>query len=495
MLHDSRKLQSQAVCQSELGGRQGPEHPNKDSGVENSNELGLSTNNIRRSSRLQSRKKVTSSSLDNFKSEENGFKCKMESSKSSYDVKNFPFRGKLGVGYVPKVPHKNDDDGAFSARTTVASSPKSTKSVPSFEFHVRSEKGINLVVDLNSSPSDWSKRIENEVCLCRKFRKTNFQCFRQELEYLGNSNNLVRSSLIKNTSSDCGAEGHIKIVPSQNSIHKENGHVRFDQPDGSDGSLRFSVTKPESAAIQIAVTSEEEKEVPLLSASIISSTECCPRDGEMGTVDSAVHDPPGPPLVKDSSFVNLRKEGSESSHTMKAQNIKFNSTQPFLQLLGEEHRFKVSNGTCGSTALQDTFTLESPIAENPGSATIGAKEIQLPSKVACHLKDSLYPENICSPNLVDTINTAETENGCSSSINEFDHSTCRNLTSGEWEMGNAISDQSETRKELVASSTHKRKSHYLKSDYAFGQHTGRILRSTKHFHGQILRRSPRLVSK
>ncbi|VFQ72452.1 unnamed protein product [Cuscuta campestris] len=61
------------------------------------------------------------------------------------------------------------------------------KSVPaSFEFSATSEKGINLVVDLNSSISDWFKRWEDEANIFKSLQKQNFRSFCQEIQNLGN---------------------------------------------------------------------------------------------------------------------------------------------------------------------------------------------------------------------------------------------------------------------------------------------------------------------
>lgn len=47
----------------------------------------------------------------------------------------------------------------------ISSDSADKKFFPNFEFSVRSEKGINLVVDLNSSQLDWIKKLNDEVCI------------------------------------------------------------------------------------------------------------------------------------------------------------------------------------------------------------------------------------------------------------------------------------------------------------------------------------------
>ncbi|XP_020088831.1 uncharacterized protein LOC109710562 isoform X1 [Ananas comosus] len=58
----------------------------------------------------------------------------------------------------------------------------STKATPSFEFFVMSEDGINLCVDLDSTPSSWIKSLKDEVCIhkreenCKSGILPNFVC-------------------------------------------------------------------------------------------------------------------------------------------------------------------------------------------------------------------------------------------------------------------------------------------------------------------------------
>nr|XP_010907689.1 uncharacterized protein LOC105034295 isoform X2 [Elaeis guineensis] len=47
----------------------------------------------------------------------------------------------------------------------VSSDETSTKVLPSLQFFVMSEKGINLYVDLNHSPSEWINSLKDEVCI------------------------------------------------------------------------------------------------------------------------------------------------------------------------------------------------------------------------------------------------------------------------------------------------------------------------------------------
>ncbi|PKA55792.1 hypothetical protein AXF42_Ash012084 [Apostasia shenzhenica] len=52
----------------------------------------------------------------------------------------------------------------------LSSSDSHTKSTPSFEFFVMSNEGINLYIDLDSSPSNWIKNLKDEVRINQKMQ-------------------------------------------------------------------------------------------------------------------------------------------------------------------------------------------------------------------------------------------------------------------------------------------------------------------------------------
>ncbi|XP_060213448.1 uncharacterized protein LOC132640724 isoform X2 [Lycium barbarum] len=86
--------------------------------------------------------------------------------------------------------------------------------VPSFEFSVSSEDGINLYVDLNSCPSDSFKRLEKKVCVCHNPQNHKFQSFCQEIQYLGNNRQMTSSFIWKTDSDSRFNSGHAQTVSS-----------------------------------------------------------------------------------------------------------------------------------------------------------------------------------------------------------------------------------------------------------------------------------------
>ncbi|XP_077229337.1 uncharacterized protein LOC143862217 [Tasmannia lanceolata] len=58
---------------------------------------------------------------------------------------------------------------------------------PSFQFFVRSDEGINLCVDLSSSPSNWVKSLKDEVCMQQRMNPSKSRVLHQELRLLGDN--------------------------------------------------------------------------------------------------------------------------------------------------------------------------------------------------------------------------------------------------------------------------------------------------------------------
>lgn len=79
--------------------------------------------------------------------------------------------------------NKNVKDGCLLNKA-IGSPLNSFKSLPPFQYYVSSGKGINLIVDLNSSPSDWTKKIFTTSSTSQSLQKNQFESFRHEIESL-----------------------------------------------------------------------------------------------------------------------------------------------------------------------------------------------------------------------------------------------------------------------------------------------------------------------
>lgn len=110
----------------------------------------------RRSTRLQSKKGLSSCSKY---SHHRNSKHTMKSSKESV------YKDTSSSGSKIEEEKKHQD----SANTA---SMKSSTVSPSFEYHVRVKDGTSIVVDLNMKWSDWLKRMEKQICICKNHNLT-----------------------------------------------------------------------------------------------------------------------------------------------------------------------------------------------------------------------------------------------------------------------------------------------------------------------------------
>ncbi|KAA8527286.1 hypothetical protein F0562_034617 [Nyssa sinensis] len=369
-----------------LGSCTGTESYDKASGVEISEDFGYSMYKIRDTSHLTNKKRKTSHSKK----------------------RNLAFAREVGMGNMHQIQHRNISHGACLADNASTSTMKSSTALPSFEFYVRSEEGINLIVDLNSSPSDWPKRLENGVCLCQTMHENKFRSFCEELELLENSNKQMKSSSLWNTNLNREMDdGHVKVKSSSTSNMREDGHMEFDHPDGGDETLRLTAIEPSNDGIEISAHLEEEKDIFPSSRldsdvdQMISGMESCLGDGETKSLNPDVSDIPQI-KVSCNSDISLTSKGPKN-----------------LNMLGQQDS-KLGDENCENLTLQNTWSIVNPNVVYPGCLKIGSVEMQL-SEVASQGKDPL-----CSPcknngflDLVDAPQKVGTGDGGLANANEM----------------------------------------------------------------------------
>ncbi|KAJ0603012.1 hypothetical protein HanIR_Chr03g0145921 [Helianthus annuus] len=180
-----------------------------------------SNSSIRKSSRLQSNKNLSSGSKYVFKSYRNNSKNTKNSSKPSLCKENSVSEGKKHEEKSHQFPQRDENNGAFSANTV---SMKSSTAVPSFQYHVASKNGIDLVVDLNMKRSDWLKSMQKKVSVSQDLSKPVFGSFRKEVECLSDRsklNNVKVSSPDKNSASDASISSCVENKISAGSTSRE----------------------------------------------------------------------------------------------------------------------------------------------------------------------------------------------------------------------------------------------------------------------------------
>lgn len=118
-----------------------------------------------------------------------------------------------------------------------------------YEFFVRSEDGINLCVDLNSSPLDWIKKLEGQVNICDKMCKKKSRTFHEELGCFGESTKHSKSSILSDVNADEIKDGHIESESYQSKFTQENNNVVLNHPDVGDGSYTSITIAPSSTGV------------------------------------------------------------------------------------------------------------------------------------------------------------------------------------------------------------------------------------------------------
>ncbi|KAG6742480.1 hypothetical protein POTOM_053351 [Populus tomentosa] len=193
--------------------------------------------------------------------------------------------------------HGADVNTIASSEENAQPSMITTANVPaSFEFHVSSEEGIKLCVDLNSSPSEWIKKYKNQVSLCDNVVNTKSRSLYQELGCIGESNKKMKSSVLQNMDSDQIRDDSVQTDPSPSSVAGKNTSVSNGHPVGGNNSLISSPIIP--CGVVVDVTQSLEADPGLASAEPssdgqnqkTSNTESCSKKESIAAPDSDITD-------------------------------------------------------------------------------------------------------------------------------------------------------------------------------------------------------------
>lgn len=285
--------------------------------------------------------------------------------------------------------------GAPSSESDFVNSVKAATEVPrsSFEFYVWSDEGVNLQVDLTSSPSDWTNwtnRFKNEVRISENVNGNQSRSLWQDLSGLGQ-----KSSFLWNTN-------HCPI------------NDRDGQPKCSSG---LKLTKDGVAELE----QQKKDEKPLISYSL------APRNMTVKVADN---------LMQYQSTVSAEVSyGAPGNYISGAESCAKDTTKEILTL--DAHNAPFNNSLCDSVgnSLSDLGTLKlqhsKPDNEcsrncgipngscivNPGVVCAGAsssssEELQNSEVASCHKYTSVSPrDNDGSMDLCDPKNSSEMEQG------------------------------------------------------------------------------------
>ncbi|PON64011.1 hypothetical protein PanWU01x14_127780 [Parasponia andersonii] len=397
------------------------------------------------------------------------------------------------VDFMPLTKTRGRDDGRCPAENAFASLIESSPKVrgSSFEFYVRSEEGINLYVDLNSTPSDWTQRFKNEVYICENVQNNKGRSLHEDLGYLKDGDKEMRNSFWNMKTGEI-RDGHIETGSSPSLRMSKDDQSGLDQLEKVESSL-IPFTK------QPCNFSEKLKEVQAPKSSELSSA----HDNIVSVADSCAKD--DGTLVLDSDGIGVHHNKSLRDSTTKTI-----SDGP-LSVVRSDH-LNTNLSQCQNSILQNGFSHENPTVVDPVCSVSGSIEMQSSEVASCN-KDASCSH--CENSGFDRKNNTETEkNGLANAseldpdaygyhlpvlaeegersniLDEKESSECSQLTksSGKTSLS---SDNLDAREGL------KKKRKYIDADQrGYGKASAKILRSMKRItRKDFPRRSMRLKSK
>ncbi|XP_061357558.1 uncharacterized protein LOC133301864 [Gastrolobium bilobum] len=143
---------------------------------------------------------------------------------------------------------------APSAERDFSSSIKTATEVlpPSFEFYVWSDEGINLHVDLNLSPSDWTNRFSNELRISENVHRNKSQSLWRDLGCLRENSTQGKSSFL--WKSNLGQIDDLNGQAKSSSSLKltKDGFTELDQQNKGDNPLISDSLTPRNMTVKVA---------------------------------------------------------------------------------------------------------------------------------------------------------------------------------------------------------------------------------------------------
>lgn len=411
---------------------------------------------------------------------------KAQRKSSTGNFLSFP-RGNL-VEIMPQTKCRDAGDDRSPAENIFASSVETSAKVCSspFEFHVRSEEGINLFVDLNSSPSDWNQKFKNEVHIFENVQNNKSRSLHEDLGCLKEGDKEMRSSFWNIPAGEI-RDGHIDTQSSLSSKTTKDDHSGLDQREKGEASPH--AIQPCSTSAD--VSDESMVAQPLKSSDlnsgaqdhVISVGDSCAKDGCTMVLGSDIIDAPDINSVHDTA-VNSIYSNPSSPVTLEHPNSDLSQ--------------------CQNTILQNDSSFVNPSIICRGCSVSGSIEIQSSEVASCNKDENgvigvfdtkhytetekydLAKTSDVNPDVNGNHFPVPAEEGEKSNIlNETESSGCSLITKSLKKTGFS-SDNTET------TEGHKRKrSVEDKNQSSNARANTKILRSMKRFP----RRSMRLMSK
>ncbi|XP_027341375.1 uncharacterized protein LOC113854543 [Abrus precatorius] len=277
---------------------------------------------------------------------------------------------------------------------------KATTEPRSFEFYVWSDEGINLRIDLNSSPSDWTNRFRNEVCASENVYRKESTSLWQDLGCLGG-----KSSLFDVHNGESKSSPSLKLL---------KGATEFDQQNKGCGVSMYNSLTPCTMTVNVTENVKENQSTfsgeltvtvadnlkeyeSTVSAEVsygapnnyISGAESCAKDVSKKILDSDATDTPFIKSIYGSAGTSLSDPGT-------------------LEIQNPKPDYEISEDCA---MINDSCAMNS-VMVCPGTSLSGSLELQVSEVASCHKYASLsLGDNDGFLDLSDPENTLDMEQG------------------------------------------------------------------------------------
>ncbi|XP_062198652.1 uncharacterized protein LOC133901337 isoform X2 [Phragmites australis] len=148
-------------------------------------------------------------------------------------------------------------------------SDKMSANATPVQFFVMSDEGINLVVDLNSTPATWAKNFKAEVCIPPPSEPGNFSSF---ISSLVSKDDHSTASPSGNIIVDIQSKGSESIAPSTNSsLGSDIGENSRSEPYPADTTTVNSVSSASTLPGTVVELSGYQEGAPVVSSSCLTA--------------------------------------------------------------------------------------------------------------------------------------------------------------------------------------------------------------------------------
>ncbi|KAK4254851.1 hypothetical protein QN277_007934 [Acacia crassicarpa] len=336
--------------------------------------------------------------------------------------------------------HQNNYQAAEAGAPLVQkdlASLKTTTEIPpsSFEFYVWSDEGINLHVNLNSSPSDWTNKFKKEVCITDP-QQNESGSFWQEISCLGESSTERKSSFLRNIKSN-QIEVHRNQTKTQPSLKLTDDVTGSDQQDVGDSSLISDTLKP------FSITGNNEDKLrhneTVVTAAVTANMADNIKEGQ-STVSAELGY--GAHNNSMSGAESCAKDASKDSSTAFIKSM----CGSFGNSLADPDKLERRNSKSGKKICEDFTQLNGscfviPGVVRPGVSVSSSAELQISEVASCHKHASA---SLCeNDGTLDLMNrkkmpyTEPAEPVTSSKCN-LDTDGNNFLLTEEWELGKTV---------------------------------------------------------